>query len=851
MTTNLTRSEARERKRLLTVQSYDVDLDLTRGAEVFGSRSTIRFTCAEPGAGSFAELIAPRVHSAALNGRAVQVEGGRIRLDGLAADNVLAVEADCAYSHTGEGLHRFTDPADGEVYTYSQAGVYDAQRVFPCFDQPDLKAPFTVRVTAPEAWTVLSNGKGKRTAPDEHMARTEHMAQAHWEFATTPPLATYFAVVVAGPYHSVSGQHGDITLGLHCRQSLAEHLEADELFELTRQCFDFYHRTFAVPYAFGPTYDQVFLPEFNLGAMENPGCVTFRDEFLFRSKVTEAARAQRAMVIAHEMAHMWFGDLVTLRWWDDIWLNESFATYMGFLTVAEATRYRSAWTDFAGTEKRRGYDADQQPTTHPVSMAVADTDSALLNFDGISYAKGASVLKQLVAWVGFEEFVTGIRAYFAEHAHGNSSLADLLVALERTSGRDLTSWSKEWLETAGVNTLRADVVVDADGRYSRVAIEQTAADEQPTLRSHRVAVGVYDRDGDKLVRRERIEMDVTGTWTKVPGLSGTPAADLLLLNDDDLTWAKLRLDEKSTRTLHDGGLARFEDSLPRALLWGAAWDMTRDAEMAPGDYLRLVVDGIGAEFDVALVQIVLSRVRLAIDVYGDPAARADRLQALVGRSRELMQAAEPGGDLQLAFAHSFAESVAGSADVDAVRGWLAGTDVPAGLVMDADLRWLVVRRLAVLGAVGEAEIAAESERDPTSAGRERAARARASLPTAEAKAAAWSALIESDGLSNHLVFATAQGFWHPEQLDLGRTYMNEYFERIPRVWRDRTAQISSVLTNLLFPSVLVDPATLARCDGTLDRADLLPGLRRGLLELRADLDRATRARARDHSVACQ
>ncbi|MDP9239947.1 MAG: aminopeptidase N [Actinomycetota bacterium] len=839
MTTNLTRPEALERKRLLTVRSYDIDLDLTRGPEVFGSRSTIHFSCAEPGAGSFAELTAPQVHSAVLNGRPAEVEGGRIRLEGLAADNVLTVEADCAYSHTGEGLHRFTDPADSEVYTYSQTFLYDAQRVFACFDQPDLKAPLTLRVAAPEEWTVLSNGPG------------EQMAPGRWAFATTPPLATYFAAVVAGPYHSVTAQHGDITLGLHCRRSLAEHLEPDELFEITRQCFDFYHRTFAVPYAFGPTYDQVFVPEFNAGAMENPGCVTFRDEFLFRSKVTDAARSERAMVIAHEMAHMWFGDLVTLRWWDDIWLNESFATYMGYLTVAEATRFRSAWTDFAGREKQRGYIADQQPTTHPVSMEVVDTDSALLNFDGISYAKGASVLKQLVAWVGAEAFVTGIRSYFGEHAHANSSLADLLVALARTSGRDLASWSKEWLETAGVNTLRADAVVDPDGRYSRVAIEQTASAEQPTLRSHRVAVGVYDRDGDALVRRERIELDVTGAWTSVPGLSGTPAADLLLLNDDDLTWAKLRLDERSIRTLLDGGLARFEDSLPRALLWNAAWDMTRDADMTPGDYLRLVVGGIGGESDVALVQVTLARARQAIDLYGEPAARDRRLQELARCCRTLMEAAERGGDLQLAFARSYAESVATPEDVAAVRGWLAGTAVPPGLALDVDLRWLIVGRLAVLGAVTEAEIAAENDRDPTSAGAQGAATARASLPAAAAKAAAWAALLESDGLSNHLVFATARGLWQPEQLDLLQPYLDRYFEQIPDVWRERTPQIAYVLTHLLFPGVMVGPDTVARSDATLSRSDLEPGLRRGLVELRADLVRATRARGRDRSVACQ
>jgi aminopeptidase N len=837
--TNLTRSEAKDRKLLVTVRSYDVNLDLTRGPAVFGSRSTIRFACAEPGAETFAELVAPHVRSAVLNGRPVEYEGARIRLDDLAADNVLTVEADCAYSHTGEGLHRFTDPADGEVYTYSQTFLYDAQRVFACFDQPDLKAPLTLGVTAPPEWTVLSNGPGEQTAP------------GRWEFAATPPLATYFMAVVAGPYHSVSAQHGDITLGLHCRRSLAEHLDADELFEVTRRSFDRYHDVFAVPYAFGPTYDQVFVPEFNAGAMENPGCVTFRDEFLFRSKVTDAARLVRAMVIAHEMAHMWFGDLVTLRWWDDIWLNESFATYMGYRVTAEATRFRSAWTEFAVTEKQKGYSADQQPTTHPVSMEVLDTDSALLNFDGISYAKGASVLKQLVAWVGFEAFVTGLRTYFADHAHGNSSLADLLAALEGPSGRELTGWSKEWLETPGVNTLRADVATGDGGRYSRVAIEQTAPQDQPTLRSHRVALGVYDRAGEKLVRRERIELDVTGSRTEVAALAGKPAADLLLVNDDDLTWCKVRFDAASLGALLDGAIGRLDDSLPRALLWSAAWDMTRDADLVAGVYLRLVVDGIGAETDVSLVQQVLDRARQVVDLYGDPALRDERLLLLGRRYRELLATAEPGGDLQLALARAVVQTVCDPPGIGMLRDWLAGTAIPDGLVVDTDLRWLVVRRLAALGAVDESEIAAEHERDITSAGAQRATTARASLPTAEAKAAAWSALFDSAELSNHLVTATAEGFWHSEQADLGRPYVQRYFEEMPRIWHERTPQIAYMMTYLLFPAVLVEPATLESCDRAIARTDLEPGLRRLLLERRADLARAMRARAGDVPVACQ
>ncbi|MGB9376863.1 MAG: aminopeptidase N [Mycobacteriales bacterium] len=834
---HLTRAEAVRRKELLAVTSYHVELDLTRGPEVFGSRTTVHFSCAEPGQSSFAELISRDIRSMRLGDRELDpsstVEQNRITLDDLGADNVLTVEADCIYSRTGEGLHRFTDPADGEVYTYSQSFLNDAQRIFACFDQPDLKAPFTLRVHAPEDWTVLSNAAGVQ------------VAQGLWEFPETPPLATYLTAVVGGPYHSVSQQHGDITLGLHCRRSMAEHLEPDELFELTRQCFDYQERLFDSPYPFGPSYDQVFVPEFNAGAMENAGCVTFRDEFLYRSRATKAARQQRAMIIAHEMAHMWFGDLVTLRWWDDIWLNESFATYIGFLTAAEATRFTGAWTEFVTKDKAFGYRQDQLPTTHPISSEAPDTASALLNFDGISYAKGASVLKQLVAWVGFEQFMAGVRDYFDRHAHGNTSLTDLLSALERTSGRDLRSWSAQWLQTAGVNTLRADTSTDADGNYTAVAIEQRAPAAHPMLRPHRVSIGLYDSSGPKLVRRERIELDVVGARTPVPELTGLPAADLLLLNDEDLTWAKLRLDPGSTDTMFDGGIMRLEDSLTRALLWGSAWDMTVDAELSPGDYLRLVLDGLPAETETNLIEQLLKQARRAIDAFSGSDVRDERLRALNRSCRTAMDAARPGGDLQLSFARGYVDSALHDGDVGALRAWLDGSDAPTGLPIDADLRWRIVRRLAALGVLSTADIDGEYARDTTSAGALSAATARASLPTAEAKEAAWSALVESDALSNHLVAATADGFWQREHTELGRPFVERYFAQMPDIWRRRTPQIAVTLTSRLYPGLLVEPPILQRTDQALSAADLDAGLRRGWLEQQADLARAVRARDLD------
>ena len=830
----LNRVEAVERARLIRVHGYEVDLDLTRGPERFGSTARIRFSCSEPGAATFVDLTMPAVASVTLNGQPVERSANaerRVSLPGLAAENDLVVVADGAYSRTGEGLHRFVDPADGEVYTWSEAVLFNANRIFACFDQPDLKAPLRLRVRAPDGWTVLSNGAATRAGPTD------------WEFAETPPLATYFMVVVAGAYHSVYASHRGIPLGVHCRKSLAPYLEADELFGHTRESFDFYDGIFGVPYAYGK-YDQAFVPEFNAGAMENPGCVTFTDKFLYRSRVTDASRQSRAETIAHELAHMWFGDLVTMRWWDDLWLNESFAEYMGTLTLAEATRFRTAWTTFCATTKAWGYRQDQLPSTHPIAADAPDTETAQLNFDGISYAKGAGVLKQLVAWVGNEPFLAGLRAYIAEHAHGNTTLHDLLTALERASGRDLRSWSHEWLETTGVNVLQPDAMVGPDGRYESVDVVQTAAADHPTLRSHRIAIGLYDRSGARLVRRDRLELDVVGERTAVPALVGVPVPDLLLLNDDDLTWAKIRLDQRSLRTTLDGWLCRIDDPLPRALLWAATWDMVRDAELAPGDYLALVFESVAPEREISLVQDILTRARQAIDVYGRPDARDDRLAALAARCLELLDEAETGGDLQLAFARAYAGAVARPADVERVAGWLAGAAVPAGLAVDTELRWLIIRRLAAIGAIGDAEIVAEHERDQTSTGAEWAATVRASLPTPAAKAEAWEAIFADGSLSNNLVRAAIRGFWQPDQETLWSPYVTRYFAALGEVWQTRTPVMAEEITEGMFPAVAVSADTVRLAETAL-AGNRAAGQRRLLVEGRADLERALRTRAAD------
>ncbi|HSI92895.1 MAG TPA: aminopeptidase N, partial [Jiangellaceae bacterium] len=563
--TNLTRDEAHERADLIEVESYDVKLDVTKSAVTFTSTTTVRFRI-KPGSITWLDLVAPEVKQVVVNGEerdpAAVFDGARVGLDNLAEHNEVTVVAEAAYMNTGEGLHRFVDPVDDEVYLYSQFEVADARRVYACFEQPDLKATFILSVVAPDHWLVISNspvGRQAKVGKDKK----------RWTFAPTPRISTYITAVVAGPYHveesEYEGRARTVRLGLYCRRSLAEHLDAAELFDLTRKGFAFFEETFGMPYPF-EKYDQLFVPEFNAGAMENAGCVTHHEDYLFRSRVTDAAYERRAETILHEMAHMWFGDLVTMRWWDDLWLNESFASWAAVLAQAEATRWTEAWTTFAVSEKLWALRQDQLPSTHPIAADIRDLDDVEVNFDGITYAKGASVLKQLVAWVGRDEFLEGVRAYFAEHAWGNTSLSDLFTHLERTSGRDLSEWGREWLQTAGVNTLIPHVAVDENGLYTSVAIEQTAPESHPTLRSHRIAVGLYHREDSALVRRERIELDVASERTEVAELVGLPRPDLLLLNDDDLSFAKMRLDEHSRRTVV-ADIGKLADSLPRALCW--------------------------------------------------------------------------------------------------------------------------------------------------------------------------------------------------------------------------------------------------------------------------------------------
>ena len=851
---NLTRDQAAERAALVTVDTYRIVLDLTDGSggpgmRTFRSTTTVEFG-ALAGAATVIDLAADRIRGATLNGVDIDVSGydesTGIALSGLAERNVLVVDADCLYSNTGEGLHRFVDPVDDEVYLYSQFETADAKRMFACFDQPDLKATFDVTVTAPAHWQVISNGATVSADDGTHV------------FATTPKMSTYLVALIAGPYARwddvYTDEHGDIPLGIFCRASLGEFMDAERLFTETKQGFAFYHANFGVPYAFGK-YDQLFVPEFNAGAMENAGAVTFLEDYVFRSKVTRYSYERRAETVLHEMAHMWFGDLVTMQWWDDLWLNESFATFASVLCQAEATEYTRAWTTFANVEKSWAYRQDQLPSTHPVAADIPDLHAVEVNFDGITYAKGASVLKQLVAYVGLEPFLAGLRDYFRDHAFANATFGDLLGALEKSSGRDLSGWGRQWLKTTGLNTLRAEFDVDGDGNFTRFAITQGgAAPGAGETRVHRLAVGVYDDDGSgKLVRTHREELDIDGDVTDVPALQGISRGKLILVNDDDLTYCSLRLDPESLKTAL-ARIADIADPLPRTLVWSAAWEMTRDAELKARDFVALVMSGLHAESEVGVAQRLLLQAQTALGSYADPGwATENGWPAFGDKLLDLARESAPGSDHQLAFVNALCSSVLSPNHV-AVLSTLLDNEPAAvnltGLAIDTDLRWRIVTALAANGVV-DADgpqtpfLDSETGQDPTAAGKRNAAAASAARPQAAVKQAAWQQVVEDDTLPNITTRSIVTGFVRPGQGEVLAPFTEKYFASIAAVWERRSSEVAQTVVIGLYPSWDISPAGLDAADAFLAGGDVPPALHRLVIEGRAGVERSLRARAFD------
>ncbi len=842
---NLTRIEAQTRAQTISTKSYLIELDLDPKADLFRSKTTVRFSCKTPGAASFIDAITAKVHSIELNGVALNnslADGSRISLPNLELENELVVDADYFFMNTGEGLHKFVDPVDGEAYLYTQFEVPDSRRMFAVFEQPNLKAEFTFSVKAPSSWKVVSNQplEKKVEIGDE---------RAEFRFKATPRISSYITALIAGPYVETrdtltSSDGREIPLGVFCRASLAEYMDADYVFEKTKQGFKFFENAFQFPYPF-EKYDQLFVPEFNAGAMENAGAVTFTETYVFRSKVSDAVRERRVVTILHELAHMWFGDLVTMNWWNDLWLNESFAEYASTLATAEATEWHGAWTTFAALEKSWAYRQDQLPSTHPIVAEIRDLEDVLVNFDGITYAKGASVLKQLVAWVGQDAFLAGVANYFKKHAWKNTELSDLMVELEKTSARDLTEWSKLWLETAGVNTLRSKIT-DANGVIEKFEILQSAPADYPTLRPHRMAIGCYNLVSERLVRTARFEIDVAGPVTEVRELAGANLPDLILLNDDDLAYAKIRLDDRSLQTAINH-LSKFDDSLARSLVLGAVWDSTRDAETPVADFISLVLKNIASETESTTVLTLLRQLVTATRTFSAEKNRTRYIEQTADALFNLATTAEPGSDTQFQFIKFFANFASTESQLDKLESLLGGELTLEKLVVDTDLRWEFITGLVAAGRFDQRHISAALEKDNTSNGQRAAIAAEAAIPSADAKAAMWKRLTTDKSLSNVMVNAGSLGFVRANDQTLLEPFIDKYFEAVLPIWQSNTFKIAEYLLENLYPIELASSALAQRTAEKIAQPEIaaIPALKRILVENLANVERALKASALD------
>ena len=823
---NLTRVEAEERKSIVQYPiHYSVDLDLTQGDTTFVSTSTIQFG-AKAGESTFLDLIADEVTSVTLNGESVEpgevFADSRIALNNLRERNEVVVTAVCRYSTTGEGLHRSVDPSDGNVYLYSQFEVPDARRVYAVFDQPDLKAVFKFSVLAPCSWIVTSNMPVESTEDTGQMTLdgtlgtkpAEHAKR--WTFAPTPTMSSYLTAICAGPYAEwhTTYQNEDgrtIPMAQYCRQSLKDDFakDVDYLFDITKKGFAFYAKTWGVPYPYAK-YDQIYVPEYNAGAMENIGMVTIRDSYVFSSKVTDALAERRVVTVLHELAHMWFGDYVTMKWWNDLWLNASFAEFTSTLATAEATEWHDAWATFCSGEKSWALNQDQLSTTHPIVAPINDLNDTYVNFDGITYAKGASVLKQLVAYVGRSEFFEGINHYLYRHAYSNATLNDLLTELEGTSGRDLKTWSAQWLEQAGINTIATDLHTAQDGTISELTLHQFAPTDHPVLREHRLAVGFYNEDEEsgKVVRTDRIELDVDGEATTVTEAAGKPRPQFLLTNDDDLTYTKLRFDDESL-AFATANLYRFDDALARAVIWLALWDMTRDGELAASDFIGTTLKLLSTETESTTFRYALACLSTTVWHYTDRTKRAAIAQHTAQALLDLAKQAPAGSDMQFQLISAYLTyGVEGdSAFADTVRGLLSGSLVLEGLELDNNFRWSLVRALSSINAIDEADIQQELERKDTTENREFALAARAARATAEAKAWAWNEAIHDEVLTNAQLESVAGGFASTPSQELAEPYVKEYFDSAEWIWNHKTFHMAEALLEGLYPRY-ADPATL-------------------------------------------
>ncbi len=833
--------EAKSRSSLIRNVRYEVFLDLTDPGEEFLSRTKVTFEALNANEGTFIDFAAKKVNEATLNGSSLPLGSfgdSRLKITPVQGQNELWVEGVVPYEHTGVGLHKFVDPTDGNVYLHTQFEPFDAHRVYACFDQPDIKATFVFRVRAPKGWRVVSNQSALQAASEGQ----ESQEWADWSFEPTPLISTYVTALIAGPYAEVRSEHQGLPLALYVRRSLEAYLDPEEIFAITKSGLDFFGERFGILYPFSK-YDQAFVPEFSAGAMENAGLVTFNERYVFRSKVSEASREGRANTILHEMAHMWFGDLVTMRWWDDLWLNESFADFMASYALKGATRFKNAWAHFANTEKAQALLQDQMSTTHPIVAHYPDTESVRLGFDAITYQKGASALKQLMAYVEEEAFFSGLKRYLQAHALGNAELADFLAALEQASGRDLGGWARAWLQTPGANTITPVVAYHSD-KIDSVALRQGAPADHPTLRPHRLGVGLYAKVGGRMVRSHGLIKDIEGKNTPIPELASEQTPEILLPNDEDLTYAKIRLDPKSSKAA-EKSLRLIEDPLARVLLWGCFWDMTLDAEYPTSSWLKLFYGHVRSEPDPMVLDALLRRSEDALLRFTAVARRGESWARFARFAKERMGLSQPGSDQQLSWAKAFFDTAYEKDQLLLIKGLLDGTEQIPGLTMDFDRRWQAILTLAKRGEATKKSIQEELEKDPTDMGQRNAAQARAALPTPEAKALAWKEATQNPNIPLKTREALALGFWQPFQEDVLAPYATRYFEEVPSFWQKFGPDEAIVLTRRLFPRLFVKEDVLQAAERLLQDSKLSYEARRILMEGKDEIRRALKAMACD------
>jgi aminopeptidase N len=833
----LTQAEAESRAARITNCSYTLDLELTRGSATYTGDVTVTFD--DSGSGdTFFCYRGKTIERYDVNGTLLTPswDGYRLWIPGDAlrpGANTIRIRYVNEYDHQGDGFHQFIDPEDGQEYLYTNFEPYEAHRLFPCFDQPDIKATYALSVTAPAEWEVIHNSARISAGPAAGGRKTHR-------FETTKPFSTYLFCIVAGEYAEFRDQHGDVPLGLYCRKSMAQYFDTDEVFQITKQGLDWYADFFDFPYPFGK-YDQIFVPEFNSGAMENVGAVTHNEFMVFRDPPTDSQRRRRAEVILHEMAHMWFGDLVTMKWWNDLWLNESFAEYMAFVCMVGATRFTSAWEDFNTSIKNWGYRQDQLVTTHPIAGEVADTDQTFLNFDGITYAKGASTLKQLVATIGFDSFRAGMRHYFRTHAYGNTTLSQFLTALETGSGRELKTWSDLWLRTPSLNTIGVEWQADGD-RISALSLTQSAPAEYPTIRPHTLEVGLVREDGGRITVTS-VPATIASERADVPAARGEAKPALVFPNYNDHGWCKVALDPESVAFAR-ANLERIDDSLLRSLLWSSLWSMVRDQQLKSTEFLALVRERAAREPRIDLVEVILNQAQTALARFVPEEVKDDEARKLFAVARAGLESA-PAGDAQITWMRAMIAAAANHDDLVHLARLADGQESVPGLTVDQQMRWsIAVKHVAYAVPGAAARLAGEATRDASDRGKRELLRGETSTPDPAVKAAAWEKFHGEGYGSLHYTESAMGGFNWPRQREILEPFVEKYFTNVAAIVRTRDKEFSSGYHAALFPAYRVEQATLDRSERLLaEIADELPTLARMLRESNDELGRAIKCRA--------